>query len=437
MWRGRFWVSGNDQSTTGHGVLKVEPGVAPTLEVAPALTAQKFETETIPNSAGGISYKATPSAIVHPVTIHGAAEDGTPLTVLEAHESRRSGHLVIQEHQEQQFLGIQVIVGVLTDSQQGFPAFRLLVQGSARRLSMQQQAHVGATIDARLVPAEDGTVWLDWQSSGPRSVRMWDQTVSKPVLTLLELAEGSPVEVVAAQVGDGERWFPVLAKSHEPDAPPPVQGTLLQAGDLTIEHVVAWIDAAERLGPVAPVVVDAMRNKTTLETQVLTLASVAEGVHRRLHPSEVRMPVETARTIAEAAVIAATAIDPKAAEAVNGLLGHLDDLGYRQRLAGLAKDVSTVAGEVTGRTSKWKALVYDARNDFAHRVVPGWLTDDDIDRYVCVALSLRWLLRIRLLQVAEVQDELLRARLRASIEYQLFLEQAADWCPAVFKSHDA
>ena len=410
--------------------------MAPTLEVAPALTERRFETETIPNSGGGISFKAMPSAIVRLVTIHGAADDGTPLTVLEAHESRRSGHLLVQEHQEQQFVGIQVVVGVLTESEQGFPGFRLLVQGSARRLSMQKQASGGATADATIVLSDDGSVWLEWQSSKPRSVRMWERTVSKPTLTLLELAEGCPVEVVAAQVGDGERWFPVLAKSHALDGPPPVQATLLQTGDLTIENVVAWVDAAERLGPLAPVVVDAMRNKTTLETQVLTLASVAEGVHRRLHPNEVRMPVETAHAIADAAVLAATGVDPDAADAVTGLLGHLDDLGYRQRLAGLAKDVSTVADEVTGRTSKWKALVYDARNDFAHRLVSGWLTNDDIDRYICVALSLRWLLRIRLLQVAEVPDELLRARLRASIEYQLFLTQAAEWCPAVFKSHD-
>jgi hypothetical protein len=89
--------------------------------------------------------------------------------------------------------------------------------------------------------------------------------------------------------------------------------------------------------------------------------------------------------------------------------------------------------EVTGRTNRWKAAVYAARNDFAHRATQEWFEEPDYDKYVTVALSLQWLLRGLLLSESGIPMDVLAARFRAHEEYQLFLEQAQIWQPRIYQ----
>ena len=88
---------------------------------------------------------------------------------------------------------------------------------------------------------------------------------------------------------------------------------------------------------------------------------------------------------------------------------------------------------VTGITSRWKEIVYEARNDFAHRTT-GFIGDDEdaVDRYLVVASSLRWLLQSLLLMKAGIEPRRLAQRFEYHAPYQLFLEQAQYWQPDVY-----
>ena len=111
-------------------------------------------------------------------------------------------------------------------------------------------------------------------------------------------------------------------------------------------------------------------------------------------------------------------------------------MGYGQRLLELVEMARPIVPDVTGRTNRWKAAVYDSRNDFAHRATEGWFEDSDYDKYVMVVLSLQWLLRALLLAESGLARELLAARFRAHVEYQLFLEQAASWQPRIYRDEE-
>ncbi len=96
---------------------------------------------------------------------------------------------------------------------------------------------------------------------------------------------------------------------------------------------------------------------------------------------------------------AAEQVEADAGEVVKGFLNYVHEVGYGKRLLDLAEMVRPFMPEVTGRSNRWKAAVYGARNDFAHRARQGWFEDSDYDKYVTVALSLQWLLRGLLLQI--------------------------------------
>lgn len=190
-----------------------------------------------------------------------------------------------------------------------------------------------------------------------------------------------------------------------------------------------------RLGPLPAVVADlAQANTISLDTQALLLATVAEGLHRRLYPEEVRFDEEIADRVQAAAAEAVGSIHEKAREAVHGLLSHVEEVGYAARLTRLASVAEEVAPGVTGRTSKWKRLVFEVRNEYAHRLRASFLDDKDIDDRLTVALSLRWLLTGVLLLQANIEPLLLRNRFVDHEPFQRFLADAQVWRPDIYTS---
>ena len=190
--------------------------------------------------------------------------------------------------------------------------------------------------------------------------------------------------------------------------------------------------AHHRLGPLPPVVVDGLRGSVSLESRVLELTTLAEGLHRRLRPDAQRYPKETGDAIRDAAIAAALSVEDTSADIVNGLLGFVHEPGYALRLNELARMAEMLAPGVTGKTSKWKNMVYAARNDYAHRARAGWLDEDDVDRYLTVAISIQWLLRVVMLAEAGFPSELVAQRVDAHDPFRLFLEQARTWQPGIY-----
>ena len=175
-----------------------------------------------------------------------------------------------------------------------------------------------------------------------------------------------------------------------------------------------------------------------IETSVLELTTVAEGLARRLWPDAVRMSGDEATRARELAAAAFEQQPAELAEVVGAALGYLEELSYPQRLLQLAELVEGIAPgvlgrrTVEGRPSRWKALVCGARNEFAHRLQGVWLDDDRIDRYLTVTGSLRWLLTAVLLLETGLPAALLATQFGQHQPYLFFLRQAKEWQPQVY-----
>jgi hypothetical protein len=67
--------------------------------------------------------------------------------------------------------------------------------------------------------------------------------------------------------------------------------------------------------------------------------------------------------------------------------------------------------------------------DFAHRGRHGWLTEESINRYLTVAWSLPWVLRVILLAEAGVPTAVLQQRVSMNLAYRTLLENRAQTAP--------
>lgn len=433
---GRFWLADAPQSALS-GTLAVGPGERPTITVEGLFHAMQQLRSVTTHPDGSVSKEFGPGpANERPITVHGTADDGTPLTLLEALTTHRSGGMFGPGDSHQQLMGIHAIAGThATGRDHRFDGMRCRIQSAPSWAPRAGHKPTEEPLAEGVIRAswDDDGVWLEVEGRTALSIRMWDRAVTRPTAVLLELASGSRVGILDFQVREDDgSWCAVYSQSlvHS-DQPYPARA-LIEAHDLTMAHLAAWLDRAGLLGPMAPVVADAVMNKGTLETQVLTLATVAEGLHRRLHPDSRRMDPQDAARIRTVIAAAVKGGEPRVVDVVSGLLGYLEEPGYRQRLLELAADTRAVAPKATGKTQKWAAMLVDARNDFAHRIPMGWMTEDEVDKYVCAAYSLRWLLRIRLLQEAGLSDAILRERIDAAQEYASFLEHAAEWQPSIY-----
>lgn len=262
-----------------------------------------------------------------------------------------------------------------------------------------------------------------------------DRLIVTPVISLLTLAVGrrcSPIEVQVQ--GDEGRWHDVLGSwlSAEPVAVMSTHRMLVPYGVLTLEHLARWLQQVRLLGPLPPVVADSVAGGSrTLETDVLELTTVAEGLHRRLlerrqHSKE---DAERVRQLARAAV---ACLGEDLAKDVAQALSHFGELSYPARITELAAWAESCAPGVVGRANRWKHAVVESRNVFVHRSSLGFLTDSDLDHHLGVMTSLQWVLRIILLLQTGINADVLGERVKADGAYRLFLPQARKWLPRVY-----
>ena len=135
-----------------------------------------------------------------------------------------------------------------------------------------------------------------------------------------------------------------------------------------------------------------------METKLLELTTVAEGLHKR--------------------IIAAK--------------GPY----YTDRLSDLTKRVENALPGITGDASKWRKLVKDTRNDFAHRNAGSILDEATTEASVALLVSLQWVLIGVLLLQTGVPAATLADRASSHQPYRLFLAQAKTWLPEVYNSNE-
>jgi len=236
-----------------------------------------------------------------------------------------------------------------------------------------------------------------------------DRRFVTPLASLLTLATGTDCPPVAVEIatGSNQPWLSVYHSGLRTAAAEvlPTHQQLLPLAALGLDRVATWLGAGERLGPLPPVVAAAVAGPgRTLETRLLELTTVAEGLHRRLFPD-------------------AGCLFPERVQAARP--------SFAQRMEQLADYVAAAVPGATGQTNRWKQRVTDLRNEFAHRSY-GFLEAERVPELLAVQQSLRWLLTgLLLLETGLPRDEL-AAKIEDHQPYRLFRQQARVWLPNIF-----
>ena len=409
--RGRLEVAGD-----GRSKVTVTPELYPGFELEIVSVAPDGTTTSHP----------TPTPERGPQTLHGLldSEEGEPVPVslIQAHATHWTG-------ETQTFEPLWTLVGAHIAKEASFQGIRVKLPG------------VGSTSADALPLANGGTVrltegWFELISLPPSGYHELGRTVVRPLCTLLTLTSGVPVRPLAMQVaGEGGNWWPVHAGPRNVG-----EGTvqllqqLIDLSDLTLNVVATWLGRANTLGPLPGAFASVLETDLSVEAQALILTTVAEGLHRVLYPDTKRFSIEHGEIVREAAVEAVRHVDENksTADAVNGFLSHVHEVSYAKRLQELAARAEELVPGITGKTAKWKALVYETRNRYAHQTSADWMEEDDLDRVLTTAQSLRWVVRLLLLDQAGVDAELLARRFAHHQRYQFFLTNAAEWQPTVY-----
>ncbi|WP_367131910.1 HEPN domain-containing protein [Saccharothrix sp. HUAS TT1] len=277
-------------------------------------------------------------------------------------------------------------------------------------------------------------VWLqvtDLQLSNWQEI---DRRIVTPLSSLITLCVGEVNDLTSIELTiDGRDWFP-LVSNYINYVEPRSERLRVLAGlsDLGFAGVANWLNKVETLGPLPPVIAhfSARRDVVKLETELLEMTTVAEGLHRRLRPDQKRISDEDRRQ-ARKLVLEALKDMEDVKDVLRGVFNHIGELSYPNRLRGLADIIHDVAPEICGDQNKWSKVVSDARNSYAHRSA-GFLDESNIDSLFTVVESLRWLLRCILLLEAGLDGALLGERLRDVSGFRLFLERAAENLPAIY-----
>ncbi len=445
---GRFWLPDQSENAVS-GRLTLPEAARCRLELDEALTPLLREVDggQQPSGARTLVLKESGPGREH-LVVHGVLEDGALVTLVDAVESRReTGH-----GQDRQWLRAwsAVLGGHVSGGDEVYTRMRLRLRhidswagpgapspvslGSGGWLDLEQERQSGVS------EIEGGPVgraaWLRLVDLPPLTVEELDRCFATPLASLVTLAADTDCPPVAVEVATApdEPWLTLhhsgLQASSEETWPWYRQ--LLPLPLLGLERVATWLNAVEQLGPLPPVIARAAAGSGgTLETQLLELTTVAEGLHRRLFPESRRLSEEHA-SAARAAVNAATSdLNEEVRAGVNAAMQHIAEPSFPRRLMELARCAESAVPGVTGQTNRWKGCVTEVRNEFAHRI-KGFLQTARIDELVAVRESLRWLLTGLLLLQTGLPPAELAGRLGDHQRYALFLLQARDRLPRIF-----
>ncbi|MFE7802922.1 hypothetical protein [Nocardia sp. NPDC057440] len=375
-----------------------------------------------------IAYGGTAEEIVEdfaPRTFLGQTEDGQRITLVDAQggsEPLSAG---------QQFDCKIILIGDNhVDAHQRFTQCRYMIAGDFLQHLHEQQALIdilgGSVVDFEYADnsivitarCEDGAILLEFE-----------QYILGPLKNLMKIVTGRRLRLRSThvRVDDNSAWLEVhITRTERAEPKPSVRPGMMHDRSITEARVAKWIE----IGYKADSLVDALAGADEsgpIETQVITLCAVAEGLHRKLLAERVSFPNLTKpqlRTIRKAVREAALQRfheleefdDGKIKDRMNAGLNMLNDISYRARI----NELSTYAKEfdehliITSAFADWAQSVQFVRNKLVHQLP--YESDDDeteltadqlrkekenlFNLNIAVAYSLSWVLRLTLLKLA-------------------------------------
>jgi hypothetical protein len=417
---GVFWQIETPERQV-RGVLELRDGEDPVLETVGAIFDERAYRITISEHGGvTIAHSGNPDDLVadfQPRNIHGQLSDGRRVSLVEAQGGadpnsfmgrqyrqrfRRVRHAVMNEH--------------VDGDAQRYEGFKFEVRGSGwwRRPDEEAQTEDGSRLR---VTWEDDTRSFEFFPASPLTFREVDPTVLNPITTLMSLVTDNPAAIGGMHVRlakDGP-WRKVYEAEESIGR---TSHPLLDTTHLTADRFAKWIDVRTRtsgLDAAAITVLDGI----AVEAQVLTLAAVAEGLHRKLFDDEKRVPAlepgdvtQARRAARKAAVDRVRDIDRSGRDplteadfaefeqAINDAFSFLNEATFRSRMTDLIEDAQGSIPNIAVNFSDWPAAVKDARHKLAHEGTGAGGDLQFVDLLIALGYSIAWVLRTVLLKQA-------------------------------------
>ena len=432
---GTFWQSDTPERRAA-GKLLVGGDDRPTLVTDRAIfTERKFSYSRTATGGSMIALSGDPEdqvADFQERTIYGELTDGTPVTLAYAQGgSRRLGFLRHPSEASQQFRATYAVIGELVTAEQPYRAIRFQVVGPYWWSANEDDARTSDSGHLHTYRDDEGARWFEFTAAAPMTFRKLDSGVINAVTTLTQLAtmDDAADTDVQVQLEDGGPWREVH-RGREPveDASHP----LLGAQHLTAERFATWIDFRRETQGLDAAVLDDLPG-VAIQTHVLTLGSVAEGLHRRLFGkgkkrvealvnNKVDKIKRAARDAALELMTGAEFTDDDRTEfgkAISEAFGHINDQTFRSRMDDLLTDARCTIPSLGAGFKDWPDAVSTARNNMAHQP---WLpdnVDDDqfMDLLIALSYSIAWVLRTNLLNKAGFDVDTMQEGYRDSSSY--------------------
>ncbi|ULP40049.1 hypothetical protein MJO55_28315 (plasmid) [Mycolicibacterium rufum] len=419
---GTFWqIDAPERQVRGQ--LTIAP--APVLEtLGPIFEERAFRIETSPQGGTTIIDGGNSDDLVadwSPRDIHGVLDNGREVSVIGAQGGMTDPSSSYPPQYRQRFGTIRHIIhDAHVDREHVFYAGRFRLTGP--NWLRHADGHADTTDGGRLVSLNDGgSQWFEFTPAEPMSVLDYDRAVLHPTETLATLFTSHPAEAVELAVRQSPAGPWLLVHRYEQPAPTG-HHELFDASYLTPQRCAVWIDFRRRSNGLDAAALDDLTG-VAIQTSVLTLAAVAEGLHRRLYPDKKRVAalsrtdLRAARKAARVAALAAvrsidrddrpelTEADLTAfGEAMNNAFAFINESTFRTMMDDLVGTAVSAVPGIVAEFADWPAAIHSVRNILAHRG-----TEDDLDAHdgfintlVAASYSLRWVLRTVLLVQAQV-----------------------------------
>ncbi|MEV4127879.1 HEPN domain-containing protein [Nocardia sp. NPDC049707] len=348
-----------------------------------------------------------------PITLHGVLGDGTLATVLYAQGGYDQSAGTLGQRYQSRFV---VHGDHVPGPDQLYDSVRYQIGG----WRWWDGIDVGDTVPAGegstlTVEESAGAVWLRYIPSGPRTLRGLLNTAVTGCQALAALVVDETPSVVRVQIrlDATSPWLEIVGSRTRDNLETTNASKLMPWAVLTADRLGRWIQLNAHLDGLAWGVIEPPEGP--IQVELLTVASVAEGLHRRLRPTQRKRfelsngAIDRIRRAARDAGVERFALEGfadrvRAAEVLNEELAHINEISFRQRISELVEIAIGVVPETIESFPDYTSQLVQARNELAHHLLPKG--DETLDvrvlRWATLSRAVPWVLRIVLLTEAGI-----------------------------------
>ena len=426
---GVFWQVGTPDRRA-EGRLELAGTDLPRLDVDRPIFDERSYSHNVTRTGETIAFSGDPHDLVadfQPRTIHGVLSDDSKVSAIDAQGGGGRG---LDFDFSQRFRCRYVLVGAHVDGHQVYAATRFRLVGPPLP---DGEAMTADDSILRVLNRVGDKQWFEFEPAQPVTLKHFDWRVQDPIITLFSLVTDNSTVVRDQQLrlDSSSPWLPV----HEGirDRPHTKATMLLAAKHFTPERFAQWIDVRAASDGLDAAVLDEL-DGVAIQTQVLALTAIAEGLHCKLFSDSAkakRVPAVSnknctrAREAARDAAVAVLAGDQftdrdrdEFGQAVSDALSCVNGRTLRSRMNDLAAVAEHSVPGMTASFRDWSDAVVYARNILAHQ---GTKSLDEFEAFlellIALKYSLAWVLRTVLLDRAGIDPLALQDACKDSSAY--------------------